>query len=159
MVEPEGKPTDEVDEAAVLEMAITRAHTLLDGQLRDNDALDMKSQGVIALVVATIGVLIAVHGDINSLWWIPAVALGVVGSLLLVATWPRGYDVGPNPGLFYSDFGLGSALEARRQMLAELLGSVSNNEPVLEGKVSLLNWAFAIFGFSLIGAVLVSLIR
>jgi hypothetical protein len=149
----------EVDERAVLQMVIATAQARLDGQLRDNDAFDAKAFGVLGAAAAAIGVLIAVHSDINRFWWVPAVGLGIAGGLLLVVVWPRRFDVGPDPGSFYTDFALVPLLDAYRQMLAELLSAFSNNKLIAAQKTFLGRVAFPIFGLSLLGSVLVGLLR
>jgi hypothetical protein len=157
--EQEEKEASEVDERAVLEMLITTAQTRLDGQLRDNDAFDAKAFGVLGAAAAAIGVLIAVHSDINRFWWIPTLGLGIAGVLLLVVVWPRRFDLGPDPGAFYTDFALVPLLEAYRQMLAELLSAFANNRPIAVQKTLLGRLAFPIFGLSLLGSVVVALLR
>jgi hypothetical protein len=85
------------NERAVLEIAVARAQALVDGQFRDNDALDAKAFGMLGANAAAIGVLVAAHHDINSFWWLPAGALGVSAVLLMAIVWPRRFDTGPDP--------------------------------------------------------------
>ena len=102
-------------------MLVPRAQARIDGQLRDGDALDTKTLGVLGLDTAAVALLVAVRDSLNALWWIPACALGVTGVLLLAAIWPRTFDLGPDPRKFYEAMGTSSRLVATRQMLSELL--------------------------------------
>ena len=66
------------DAETVLEFVVTQTRAQLDGQLRDNDALDVKALGILGADAAGLGVLIAAHDVIN------------------LVLWPRGLDTGPN---------------------------------------------------------------
>jgi hypothetical protein len=63
----------------VIQMVLARVEARLDAQLRDSDALDVKALGVLGADAAAIGVLMAVHESINTLWWGPATVLGAAG--------------------------------------------------------------------------------
>lgn len=93
------------DEQAVLDMLLPRAQARIEGQLRDNDALDAKALGFLGLDAAAIALMVAVREAVNELWWIPAVALGCAAALLLAAVWPRSFDVGPDTRRFYETMG------------------------------------------------------
>src|SRR5436309_14183604 len=87
-VSASGPAQHESDEQAILDMLVPRAQARIDGQLRDGDALDTKTLGVLGLDTAAVALLVAVRGSLNALWWIPAGALGVTGVLLLAAICP-----------------------------------------------------------------------
>src|SRR5438445_3677164 len=96
------------NEAAVVQMVLDRVQARLDGQFRDDDALDAKSLGVLAADGAALGVLVATHTALNSFWWVPALALGVAGLLLLWTIRPQRLDGGPDWREFYEAYGGGS---------------------------------------------------
>jgi hypothetical protein len=116
------------DAEVVTQLVITGALSRLEAQLRDNNALDLKALGVLGADAAALGVLIAAHDALSRLWWIPAAGLGVAGFLLLVTIWPRKLDGGPNWREFYETFGGGTARDVGRQLLAELLAAIDENE-------------------------------
>jgi hypothetical protein len=147
------------DEQRVLALLIDWARARLGGQLHDADALDAKALGILGADAAAIGVLVAVHAAINSLWWIPTLALGVAGTFLLATIWPREYDIGPDPHAFYEQFGAAPFADAQRQMLADLLAATDRNEAKSPRKSTLLVVGFVILLLGLGGAVLVTLVR
>lgn len=151
--------SDTQDTPRVLEMVIARVQARLDGQMRDNDALDVKALGVLGADAAAIAVLVAVHTSINRFWWVPALGLAAAGLLFLAAIWPRSFDVGPNWREFYDTFGGGSASEVGQQMLAELLQAVEGNDEKAPRKNTPFKIGFAILAVSLVGCVPVSLMR
>jgi hypothetical protein len=151
---------DERDAEVVTQMVIAGTLSRLEAQLRDNHARDLKALGVLGADAAALGVLIAVHDALGRLWWVPATGLGVAGFLLLVTVWPRQLDEGPNWHEFYETFGSGTAREVSRQMLAELLAAIDENErrtrtrkPNAVFKVGLI-----IIAVSLVTSVLIALV-
>lgn len=116
------------DAKVVTQMVITGALSRLDAQLRDDNARDLKALGVLGADAAALGLLIATHDALGRLWWVPVAGLGVAGFLLLVTVWPRKLDEGPNWREFYETFGGGTAKSVGRQMLAELLAAIDENE-------------------------------
>jgi hypothetical protein len=119
------------DAETVLGLVVTQGRARLEGQLRDSDALDVKALGILGADAAALGVLIATHDAISTVWWIPAAGLGVVALLLFVALWPRRLDSGPNWRVFYETYGGGAAVDVGRQMLGELLDAVDSNDESL----------------------------
>jgi len=74
------------DAQRAAEMLIERTQVRLDGQSRDNDALDVKALGVVAVDTAIFALLAIVHHDaLNRYWAVPASAI-VLGGLLLIAS-------------------------------------------------------------------------
>jgi hypothetical protein len=116
------------DAEVVTQLVITGALSRLEAQLRDDNARDLKALGVLGADAAALGVLIAAHDAVSRLWWVPAAGLTVAGLLLLVTVWPRKLDEGPNWREFYDTFGGGTASDVGRQMLAELLAAIDENE-------------------------------
>src|SRR6266516_4087518 len=149
----------ESDELAILDMLVPRAQARIDGQLRDGDALDTKTLGVLGLDTAAVALLVAVRDALNALWWIPAGALGVTGVLLLAAIWPRTFDLGPDPRKFYEEMGGGTRLAATRQMLSELLAAADENDRQLPAKSRLFKIGFALLVVALLGSLTVALVR
>lgn len=150
------------DAETVLEFVVTQTRAQLDGQLRDNDALDVKALGILGADAAGLGVLIVAHEVINTLWWIPALVLGVSILLLFVVLWPRGLDTGPNWRTFYERYGGEAAADVGRQMLSELLDAVERNNDNLSsshGKIFVLKAAFSLLVASLIGAGIAGYVR
>ena len=108
-------------------LAVERLHE--HGRVGRDDAEERAAAlGLLGADAAALGVLIAVHDALGRLWWVPATGLGVAGFLLLVTVWPRQLDEGPNWHEFYETFGSGTAREVSRQMLAELLAAIDENE-------------------------------
>lgn len=95
------------DEQRIIDLSVAQAQARLDNQFRNVDALDLKALGVLAADVAALGVVIATHGGLNRLWWLPAIGLAVAGALLLVCVWPRALDEGPSLREFFIAFGGG----------------------------------------------------
>ena len=150
------------DAETVLEFVVTQTRAQLDGQLRDNDALDVKALGILGADAAGLAVLIAAHDVIDALWWIPALGLGVSILLLFVALWPRRLDTGPNWRTFYERYGGGAAADVGRQMLSELLDAVERNNESLSrphGKIFVFKAAFALLVALLIGAGIAGYVR
>jgi hypothetical protein len=98
------------DEEIVVRMLVERAQSRLDAQLRVVQGLDLKALGLLGADAAAVGVLIAIHGAVNRLWWLDAASLAVAGLLLLIAVWPRSFDFGPSLRAFYDAHGRGAAV-------------------------------------------------
>ena len=156
---PSEAATHESDEQAILDMLVPRAQARIDGQLRDGDALDTKTLGVLGLDTAAVALLVAVRDSLNALWWIPAGVLGVTGVLLLAAIWPRTFDLGPDPREFYEVMGTSSRVVATRQMLSELLKAVDENDRQLPGKNRLFKFGFTLLVVALMGSLTVAFVR
>jgi hypothetical protein len=97
----------------------------LDGQSRDNDALDVKALGVVAVDAAIFALLAIVHHDsLNRFWAVPAAAIILGGLLLVASVFRQAVDAGPNWRTFFEQFG-GLAPEALAlQMLSDLLTAI-----------------------------------
>lgn len=145
------------DQQAVLDMLVPRAQARIDEQLRGNDALDAKTFGVLGVDAAAIALLVAVHGELDRLWWLPAGVLAIGGVLLLAVVWPRTFDVGPDTRTFYETMGASTRLEASRQMLAELLDAGDRNDRQGPWKPLLFKAGFALLVLGLLGSVPVAL--
>jgi hypothetical protein len=143
------------DREEILKLIIERADVRLDGQLRDNDALDAKALGLLAATGAALGVLVAVHESLNRYWWIPALLLGLAAAMLLIVIWPREFDIGPDWREFYTKHGDGKLEEVGRQMLSELVSAIEWNERI-DKHSYLYSSYFLLFG-GLLGAVVIAL--
>ena len=119
---------DERDAEVVTQMVIAGALSRLEAQLRDDNARDLKALGVLSADAAALGALIAAQDALSRLWRVPAAGLALAGLLLLVTVWPRKLDEGPNWREFYDTFGGGTVRDVGRQMLAELLAAIDENE-------------------------------
>jgi hypothetical protein len=146
------------DERAILHMLLPRAQGRIDGQLRDSDALDSKALGVLALDAAAIALLVAVREALGHLWWIPSLALGLAGVFLLAAVWPRHFDLGPDTRAFYERMRTSTELVALRQMLAELLAAIEENDARTPDKGRLFKVGFALVVIGLLGALAVAVL-
>jgi hypothetical protein len=116
------------DEQGVLDMLNPRAQARIEGQLRDSDALDAKSLGILGVTGAAIALMVVVRDAVNQWWWIPTAALGIAAVLLLAAIWPRTFDLGPDIRRFYEVMGGTTRIAASRQMLSELLAAIDQND-------------------------------
>jgi hypothetical protein len=145
--------------SGVLEIILDRVQARLDGQFRDNDALDLKALGLLAVDAGALALLVATHDVINRLWWIPGIGLGVAGVLLLVTVWPRNFDVGPDWREFYDTYGNETPDVVGRHMLAELLAATERNAGGVPVKQWLFNAGFVVLALSLLGSIPVALIR
>jgi hypothetical protein len=150
------------DQERILELIVAGARMRLEGQLRDSDAVDVKTLGVLAANAAVLGVLIAVHSAIDVLWWIPATGLGLGDLLLLCAVWPRALDAGPDWRVFYGRWGASTPSDAGRQMLSELLDAIDRNDIRARdhyGKVILFKAGFVLTAAGFIGSGLLGYVR
>ncbi len=78
----------------------------LDAQSRDNDALDVKALGLVAVDAAIFALLAVVHHDaLNRYWAIPAAAIIGGGLLLVASVFRQAVDAGPNWRTFFERFG------------------------------------------------------
>jgi len=125
--------------------------------MRDNDALDVKAIGLLAVDAGAIAVLVAVHGGVNHLWEIPAAVFGIAGLFLLIIAWPRDFDAGPDWRDFYQTYGGGKAEDVERQLLGELLESIEWNDAKAR-KRKLLTPACLLMLAGLVGSVVVALV-
>jgi hypothetical protein len=148
----------ESDAQAILDMLVPRAQARIDGQLRDNDALDAKALGFLGVDAAAIALMVAVRDALNEMWWIPTSALGCAAAILLAAVWPQRFDVGPDTRRFYETMGGSTRLAATRQMLSELLAAVDVNDQRILRKRLLFKAGFTVLVVSLIGALTVALV-
>lgn len=142
------------------ELLIQRAQARLDGQSRDNDALDVKALGVVAVDAAIFALLAVVHHDaLNAFWAIPAGVIVLGGLLLVASVFRQAVDAGPNWRTFYEQFG-GLAPEALAlQMLSDLLTAIEWNEEHGRWKDQLYEAGFRISVVGLIGAGLTPFFR
>ena len=150
--------SSEANEAEILaELLIPEARSRLEASFRNSDAADTKALGMLGIAAGAIAVLVAVHGSVNQLWWIPAAVIGVSGALFVAAIWPRRFSIGPDLEVFYELLGDGPPLTASRQMLAELLQAEKiNRKP---WKVRALWWGLAVLIVALVGCLPIALIR
>jgi hypothetical protein len=141
-----------------LPMLIARANVDIERQLRDSEVLDAKALGVLAADAAVIALLVADHRELNRLWWIVLVGLGVAALVLLWVVWPVKLDAGPRTDEFYKRFATAPPIEAQRQMLGELFAGFEANSGRLPAKSDRFKVGFALLVVSLIGAVVVALL-
>ena len=135
------------------ELVIQRAQARLDGQSRDNDALDVKALGVVAVDAAVFTLLAIVHHDsLNAYWGIPAGAIIVGGLLLISSVFRQSVDAGPNWRNFYAQFGGLAPEPFALQMLSDLLAAIEWNEEHGRWKDLLYEVGFRISVLGLLGA-------
>jgi hypothetical protein len=155
----------EAGPAFVTQMVIDRVQDRLDSQFRDNDALDLKALGILAVDAAAVAALVAAHQVLNGFWWIPALGLAAAGLLLTVSIWPQEFDSGPDWREFYETYGGGTAIDVSRQMLAEMLEAIEGNDALAKetvagfGKSSIFKLGLILFVISLLGSGLVGVLR
>ncbi len=132
---------------------IQRAQERLDGQSRDNDALDVKALGVVAVDAAIFALLAIVHHDaLNAYWGIPAGAIIIGGLLLVASVFRQAVDAGPNWRTFYEQFGGLAPEPFTLQMLSDLLAAIEWNEEHGRWKDLLYEAGFRFSVVGLIGA-------
>jgi hypothetical protein len=135
------------------ELVIQRAQARLDGQPRDNDALDVKALGVVAVDAAIFALLAIVHHDaLNAYWGIPAGAIVLGGLLLIASVFRQSVDAGPNWRNFYEQFGGLAPEPFALQMLSDLLAAIEWNEEHGSWKDRLYEVGFRVSVVGLIGA-------
>jgi hypothetical protein len=135
------------------ELVIQRAQARLEGQSRDNDALDVKALGVIAVDAAIFALLAVVHHDaLNAYWAIPAGAIILGGLLLVASVFRQAVDAGPNWRTFFEQFGGLGPEPLALQMLSDLLTAIEWNEEHGHWKDLLYEAGFRISVIGLIGA-------
>jgi hypothetical protein len=148
------------DEEIVVQMLVERAQSRLDAQLRVVQGLDLKALGLLGADAAAVGVLIAIHGAVNRLWWLDAAGLAAAGLLLLIAVWPRSFDFGPSLRAFYDAHGSGAAVDVARHLLAELLAAIETNDRIARAHKAeaLVELSLVLSMLCLIGAIPVALL-
>jgi hypothetical protein len=135
------------------ELLIQRAQARLEGQSRDNDALDVKALGVVAVDAAIFALLAIVHHDALNRYWAIAAGAIICGGLLLVASvFRQALDAGPNWRNFYEQFGGLAPEPFALQMLSDLLVAIEWNEQHGRWKDTLYEVGFRISVVGLIGA-------
>jgi hypothetical protein len=149
--------TAEADQQAVLDMLIAQSSQRLESQLQDSDELATKALGVLAIDVSALAVLVTVRSDLHGSWLLAGGGLFLSGVLLLATIWPREFSTGPDPGEFYDEMGGSSRIEAARQMLAELIAALEQNDGPLRTKNRLFKLGFALLILSAFGSVVVML--
>jgi hypothetical protein len=141
------------DARVAAELVIQRLQARLDGQSRDNDALDVKALGVVALDAAIFGLLAVVHHDaLNRLWALPAGAIALGGLLLIASVFRQSIDTGPNWRSFFEQFGGLAPEPFTLQMLSDLLAAVEWNEHHGRLKDRLYEAGFRVSVLGLVGA-------
>jgi hypothetical protein len=78
-----------VTDERVIDLVVEQATVRLENQFRDVDALDVKALGVLGADAAALALLVATHGSLNNLWWLPTCGLAVSGLLLLLCVCSR----------------------------------------------------------------------
>jgi hypothetical protein len=147
------------DQAAILDMMITRAQGRIDTQLRDAETRAARSLGVLAIDAAAVALLVGVHTDLSRFWPVPTIALGIAGLGLLWVVWPAKLDSGPDTRAFFETFGGGFELTTKQQMLADLLAAVDRNDldSRLRTRDRIFRWSFILLVVSLIGSLAVAM--
>lgn len=143
----------------VVELVVEQATARIENQFRNVDALDVKALGVLAADAGALGVLVATHDQLDSLWWLPACGLAAAGLLLLLCVRPRSLDEGPNLREFFETFGGDPYPKVGLQMLGELLAALETNEKRMPFKGQVFRVGFLILVLSLIGSFVVALAR
>jgi hypothetical protein len=115
------------DADEIVRLAVERTQAQLDAQLASDDAVDLKALGVLGADAAAMGVLVAAHGSLNPLWWVPMAVLAAAGLVLLWVVYPVELQTGPRWTEWYAVFGAGSFGEAGRQMLVDLTAALDVN--------------------------------
>lgn len=149
------KPEEE--RAALVDYLIPAALMRLDGTMRDSDAVDTKALGTLAVDAAAIALLVTQRDVLHHLWWLPGCGFILSAAFLIGAIWPRRFDFGPDIDIFYSRLGENTPIEASRQMLAEVLASISFNEGIR--KIGLYYAGLAVLMVSLVACLPVALVR
>lgn len=135
------------------ELVIERAQARLDGQSRDNDALDVKALGVVAVDAAIFALLAIVHHDaLNRFWAVPAAAIILGGLLLVASVFRQAVDAGPNWRTFFEQFGGLPPEPLALQMLSDLVTAIEWNQEHGRWKDRLYEAGFRISVVGLIGA-------
>jgi hypothetical protein len=127
--------------------------------LQDWDAIDTKALGVLTATAAALAALAAFHGDINHLWWLPA--LGLFGSCVLLAGVIRPYEVAPAPDLLdlHDQMRNEGRLETARELLDDLTFAADRNDGPLELKVRLFGYGLILLAVSLSGCLPILMFR
>jgi len=140
-------------------MVVDRAQSQLDAQLAGDDAVDLKALGVLGADAAAIGVLVAAHTALNSLWWIPMTALAVAAILLLVVVWPVRLEQGPRWDVFYETFGNAEPIDVGRQMLSDLTEATALNATRMRRTGLVYKAGFVVLLLGLVGCAVAGMTR
>ena len=130
----------------------------MDAQLQGDDAQDLKALGVLAANIGTIALLATVHGNLP-LWWFPVVVLAIGVVFLLSVVWPVELYDGPDWGKWYAQSGALDLDAARRQMLADLLSTMTVNASRIRYKGRYFKTGFVLTFVGLGASVIVVLTR
>ena len=147
------------EQSEAVRLIVERAQARLDAQLRDNDALDVKSLGLLAVDAAVLAVRIATHDALNNLWAIRAATLVAAGFFFLGAVWRRELDSGPDWREFYEEYAWEPIEDVAGHMLSDLLTAIDWNDAHGRSKGLLYEFAFRVGAFGLLGAGIVGLVR
>jgi hypothetical protein len=151
---------DGEDEYYVLrDLVLPEARERFYSVMHDWAALDTKALGVFAVDAAALGVLIAVHHDVNHLWEVPGVLFAVAGGLIIAVIWVRGIALGPDLLDFHNKMRDDAPLGAARQMLSDVVGATEENDETLNGKTTLFWWALALLALALVTCLPIALLR
>jgi hypothetical protein len=100
--------------------------------------------------------MVAVSSTVD-LWWVPLPGFGLSAVMLALAVVPRSFDRGAKLSVFYAERGGGTRVEASRQMLAQMLAAIRENDLLYGTKnESMKSGMYAFFG-SLVAAVIVGI--
>lgn len=143
-VSPPGGPPPDLDRenaaSRVAKTLLELAMSQVQAQLDSNDNYDLKASGVLAAVVAGLGVVYGARDSLGRGWVVPVAGLVVAAVLALAAIWNRRYATGPDPMDFLDKVRPRQPTEA--EVYVELVWDIANrsilpNSRVLQRKASL----------------------
>jgi hypothetical protein len=157
LTEPWDDP--EAEREVLVDLIVPAAHAQYDQALHRWSALDAKAFGLLALVIAIIGGLAAVHDTVNPAWWAPAAGAAVAGGFFVHTIWQREVILGPDLIDYHDEMRAKDTLEAARLMVVSLSDATEDVDDGYADKAWSFQIGLAILSISLVGCLPILLLR
>lgn len=140
-----------------LQESVDAGQETVAGQLTTASGLDTKLMGLLAFAATAAALMLTVtHGLASSRWIVFIGAVGAIAVSLVGTVVPRDLKSGPDPIVFYADYGGVPADEFTEQLLADLGKTIRANEAGIYIRRALLSGAT---GWALLSAAIFGIVR
>jgi hypothetical protein len=132
-----------------------------DAGFRDWGAADVKATGLLAVDLALLALLVAEHGSVNALWWLPGLAWVAAGVLFAAALAPRSANDGPSVLRLHDALRRAPSrpADAARTMINVLVVARRENNRARDGKLRLVQFGFVALALGAAACVPIALLR